>query len=375
MLWHRVLSAAVLGLRPGRLGLAFFLTVGILLLLMVGRAIDARLVTDPVLMPRPTPGEDDPFAIWRLFVQLPLAWIRGWPVTTLIMGPISLVLGAILLGSISRITAEEFAKGRFVPWHEGLAFSARLWRSTLGAYLGPIVLIWLVALKLAVVGWLLLNWPGLNVIGSLLYGLFLLGALIAVVVGIAFILGGPLLVPAVVCEGADAIDAIQRAYAYVLARPVRLIFYLLLGLVGVLVVVVILWVIATWTIGFAQQASGAFARHPTWNMLWWSSFRGPPPNDALADPPQGTYAVAAAFVQIWVLVPALLVLASFFSALTAAATVVYLAMRRVCDGQDLGELWTPGAIEAAMADVMASRAHAAGPIMPSPPKAEFDRPD
>jgi hypothetical protein len=375
MLWHRVLRASVLGLRPGRLGLAFFFTVGVLLLLVVGRAIDAQLIPDPPPMPRAAPGDNDPFVIWRLFVQMPISWVRGWPVTTLIMGPLSLILGSIMLGAISRIAAEEFARGRFVPWHEGLAFSARLWRSTLGAYLGPIVLIWLVALKLAIVGWLLLNWPGLNVIGSVFYGLFLLGAFIAVVVGIAFILGGALLAPAVVCEGADAIDAIQRSYAYVLARPLRLVIYLLLGLAGVFVVVSILWLIATLTIGFSLRAAGAFLRPPSWSTLWWGSFRAPPPLAVASEPPQGSYAVAMAFIQIWVLVPALLVLGAFFSMLTAAATVVYLAMRRVCDGQDLGELWTPGAIETAMAAVLASRARAAGPVVANPQIEDLDKPE
>jgi hypothetical protein len=362
MLWHRVLRSPVLGLRPGRIGLSFFFVVGVLLLLMLGHAVDRQLVTDPRPVPQPAPGEDDPFALFRLFVLTPVMWLRGWPVTTLIVGPVAFLLGAVLLGAVSRISAEEFSRARFVPWNEGLAFSARLWGSVAGAIVGPVVLIWFVALKLTVLGWALLNWPGLNVIGGLFYGLFMLGALIAVIVGVAYLLGWWMLIPAAVCDGADAIDSVQRAYAYVLARPVRLLIYLVLGIAAVLVVTAFLWVIATWTIGFAMRTTGALARPITWEMLWWGSFGNPSPEAALdaANGPQGSYAVAAAFIRIWVLVPMLLVLASFVSMLASMSTVLYLAMRRVCDGQDLGELWTPGLIEAQMAQVMASRARASG---------------
>ena len=42
--------------------------------------------------------------------------------------------------------------------------------------------------------------------------------------------------------------------------------------------------------------------------------------------------------------------------------MVYLAMRRVCDGQDVAELWIPGAIEANMAAAMSGRARAAAEL-------------
>jgi hypothetical protein len=357
MLWHRILRAPVLGLRPGRLGLGFFFAVLLLLLLSLGLRVDAWLVPGGAALPWQKPPPAAGFAgwLWELFVALPLAWVRGWPVTTLLAGPLLVVLGAVLLGAISRISAEEFSRGRQMSWQQGLTFSARLWRSSVGAYIGPIVLVWILAGILAALGWVLMSWPVVNIVGGLLFGLFLLGALLAVVVAVAFILGEAMLIPAVVCEGADAIDAVQRAYAYVLARPVRLIIYLLLGLVAVVVVVGIVAAVAWWTIGFAAQASGALARPAGWNMVWWGSFDRPP---AGMDEPGGIYAVGAALIRIWVLVPILLVIASFFSCSMAAATVVYLAMRRVCDGQDVGELWMPGAVEATMAEVMRGRAQA-----------------
>lgn len=373
MLWHRVLRAPVLGLRPGRLGLAFFFALFLLLLLSVGRAVDQQLVPGGVLMPWSDPAWPEPSAssLWQIFVSTPGAWVRGWPVTTVVMGPLLIILGAVLLGAISRITAEEFSRGRQMAWHEGLAFSARLWRSTVGAYIAPLVLIWAIALIFAILGWIFLNWPVLNIIGALLYGLFLLGALVAVIVAVAFVLGEAMLIPAVVCEGADAIDAVQRAYAYVLARPLRLIVYLLLGVVGVAVVVAVLAVLAWWTIGFAAHATGAWVRPPAWSMVWWGSFGDAPPPSTVdlaeGQRPGGSFGVGAAFIQIWVLVPLLLVIASLFSASMATATVIYLAMRRICDGQDVGELWTPGVVEERMAEVMSSRAEAVRAYGTPPP--------
>lgn len=361
MLWPKVLRAPVLGLRPGRLGLAFFFAVAMLLLISVGLGIDARLVEGGAPLPGSDPAQKrEELIVWDVFVALPLAWVRGWPITTLIMAPLVIILGTILLGAVSRISAEEFCRGRHMPWTEGLAFSARLWGSSVGAYLGPIVLIWVIALGMAVGGWILLNWPVVNIAGALLYGLFMLGSLAAVIVGVVFIFGHFMLIPAVVCEGSDAIDAIQRAYAYVLARPVRLVVYLLLAAAGVFVSVVILAVIAQWTVGFAGQAAGVWTRAPAWSMIWWGSFKQPPPLAADPSEPVGTYAIGTALIGIWVLVPLLLIVAAFFSTSTAAATVIYLAMRRICDGQDVGELWTPGATEATMAEIMSGRNKAAG---------------
>jgi hypothetical protein len=377
LLWPRVLRSAVLGLRPGRLGLAFFFTVALLLVLSIGRSLDAQLVPGGAVLPWHEAGRPQGFAhqLWHLFVALPWAWLRGWPITTLIAGPLLLVLGAVLLGAISRMTAEEFAHGRQVPWHQGLAFSARLWRSTTGAYVGPIVVVWLLALLLAAGGAVLFSIPVLNIIGGVLFGLFLLVALAAVIVAVAFVLGEALLVPAVVCDGSDAIDAVQRAYAYVLARPLRLIAYLLLGLLGVTVVVAVIGVLVWWTIAFAAHAAGAWARPAGWNTLWWASFDEPPPGTA-AEQPTGTFAVAGAFIRIWVLVPILLVAAAFFSTSMAAATVVYLAIRRVCDGQDVAELWTPGAIEATMAEVMSARGKVAQAYdVPEAAGSDLERPD
>jgi hypothetical protein len=366
LLWHRVLRSPVLGLRPGRLGLAFFFTVSLLLLLSIGGMIDARLVTTRPPLPWPDLSREStaPLAIWNLFVLLPVTLARSWPVTVLIMGPALIVLGGVLMGAVSRITAEEFSKGRQISWQQGLSFAARMWQSIVTAYLGPIVLIWLIALIFAAAGWVLMNWPVLNIIGGLLYGLFLLGALLAVVLGVVYLLGKSLLIPAVVCEGADAIDAFQRAYAYVLARPLRLIIYLVMALAAVAVVALILAALAWWTIGFAALGTGAWARPRGWGMLWWGSFAAAPPAETVSAPgaleqPGGTYAVGAAFIRLWVLVPILLVLASLLSMWTATTTVIYLAMRRICDGQDIAELWMPGAVEASMAEVMAARQQAA----------------
>ena len=53
----------------------------------------------------------------------------------------------------------------------------------MGAVLGPLVVIWAIALTLAVGGWLLLHWPWVNLVGGILYGL-------AIVLGIAAPVGG-----------------------------------------------------------------------------------------------------------------------------------------------------------------------------------------
>ncbi|MEN0020959.1 MAG: hypothetical protein AAF747_08775, partial [Planctomycetota bacterium] len=51
-----------------------------------------------------------------------------------------------------------------------------------------------------------------------------------------------------------------------------------------------------------------------------------------------------AIVRWWLSVPSLLVLAMAASYTMSAGSVLYLAMRRVCDGQDPSELWDPATV-------------------------------
>ena len=59
---------------------------------------------------------------------------------------------------------------------------------------------------------------------------------------------------------------------------------------------------------------------------------------------QGHSQLAAWFVSFWQTVVVCLVAGYVFSYYFGASTIVYLLMRRACDGQDIAEIWQAGEI-------------------------------
>ncbi len=362
LVWPRVFGAARLGLRPGRVGLALFAVLIAWVLLDVGAAIDARLVKAGVQFSWEgrTATEAILVAPWKFCVSLPKALFLGVPITTLVVGPVLLATWLALLGGISRMVACEMGSGDQLTWTEGLGYSVSRWRSMVGAVLGPLVMLWLLALVLGVGGWVALRWPGLNIIGAAMYGLTLLVGLIGVLIVIGYALGHGLYLPAVACEGADAIDAVQRGYTYAFAKPARLIFYHAVGAAGLVIVVGILALIVQWTIGFAAMGAAAWAGKSGQAMVWtptrevlsvlpWSAIH------AQAVDSTGTFAAGAWLIRLWTAFPVLLVVSTWISCGMAVQTAVYLGIRRTCDGQDFADIWQPGMIPGTMSDAMAGR--------------------
>jgi hypothetical protein len=257
-----------------------------------------------------------------------------------------------------------------LSWTEALAFSLSRWKSLLGAMLGPLLVVWAIALLLAGAGWLLFSWVGMNIAGSsvgllgaFLYGIAIILGIVAALVSIVYIIGHNLLVPAVVCEGADAIDAIQRGYAYTLDRPVRLIVYLLLACLGLAFVLAIVAAIVGSGIGFAGKAAGVWSGGEARSVILHGTMRAFPfpAWQAEAGPIAGKITGRTAWlIGLWTMIPVYGLLACYISCGMACMTVVYLAIRRVCDGQDTAEIWMPGMIEGVMTESLRGRAEAAG---------------
>ncbi|MDX9912480.1 MAG: hypothetical protein RBS39_11670 [Phycisphaerales bacterium] len=139
----------------------------------------------------------------------------------------------------------------------------------------------------------------------------------AISLGIQFVLlmlslACVLTMPALTCEGSDAIDAAQRACAYLVAAPIRM-FLILLGLMCGLLV----WVLIV----------GILAEAP------W-----------LPEP------------VAWITRALLLIVGC--AATTAYLTTCYLLIREAADGQDRHELWTP-AMESTLAQEDESLARSA----------------
>jgi len=264
-------------------------------------------------------------SIWETAIVIRGAAMES-PIISLVLGLPLIAILAVIGGAISRSTAIEFSKGRFASSDDTMGFALRRSREFVGAVVGPIIACMLAFLLIAI-GGLLLSVPVLDVLGSILYGLGLALGILATLVLMLHIVALPMIVPALAIEGTDAFDAIQRSYAYVIGKPLRYLLYaLILTLVGVLGLTV-----------FTMVANGAV------EMTYWAASLFS--NDSIERVLSGqgelgaTKHTAHSVIQIWHAVIELSIAGYAISLFFTSSTLLYLVTRRVCDGQDINEVW------------------------------------
>ncbi len=251
-----------------------------------------------------------------------------------LLAPIFVICGLALCRSVACDAA----------WRQGLGARAALRfgvtrsRSGLGAFLIPALAVGGIGLLLLAIGWLM-RWPVLDVAGGLLYGLLLLlgGVIVFLLVGVAF--AHALLLPAVATDGADAIDAVQRAYAYLYGRPGRMLLYLApLLLIGA-VALIALTVGVVWTINLTAGLTNEWAGDAA--PLGGGVIAADWSRVSFGAAPDGTRAVASWLVRFWEGAFALLLTGWVISYHFTGGTILYLLLRRVNDEQDIEDIW-PG---------------------------------
>lgn len=346
LLFPKLLRAAGLALRPERILIALFALLLIEVIAWLPRLWLGEAWSDQMT------GLVTPAGAWVWAEGGPLAralaaWeTYPWSMTlVLLLGVVAWAVGGCM---VARMAACDFSQGVLLGIAEARNFATTRVGSLVFAVIGPLLLVGLIGLGLAVGGWVLLSIPYVNVAGSVLYAIFLMGGALMVVLLVAYVLGFLMLVPAVACEGSDGIDAIGRAYPYVFGRPLRLVFYLAIaGVIGYVVIVI------------ALAAAGAI----NWvTAVASGAFLGPRPASILdggADLAGGG-ATAQRVVEFWTALVVRLGWAYALSYVFCSSTLIYLFMRRACDGQDVAELWMPGMVEGTMAESMKARAEASG---------------
>ncbi|GJQ29962.1 MAG: hypothetical protein HBSAPP03_18460 [Phycisphaerae bacterium] len=349
--WPRLLRAAGLAIRPSRVGLSLVL---LLLIGLIAQAPSLWLGTGVGPMhtvvenaeagmrsiKRAVLDADLPALIDGLrmmFLDGPLAAAEAYPWSSLIILIPILTVWGVLGGAISRLAAEEHALGLRRAWTAGLAFALSRWFSLAMCTLGPILVVLVVCLAMACVGWLMLGVPYLQVVGGALFVLALLVGACVTVLGGGLLVGSPMLVPGVACEGTDAIDSVQRVLAYMMARPGRVALYLFVLLLQLIVALWALWMVVHVVETLTTRSVTAMLPKETATLVA-EAVAGSPPADGLS-PSQAWMARALAF---WGALPDLFVGAFAVSYWFSGGTVLYLGVRRICDGQDIEELWTPG---------------------------------
>jgi hypothetical protein len=340
LLWTRSLRAPAMALRPSRviLGMAGALLASVIGSIHFGDA-DQPTIAEEVsaaisgafgqaaeaITGLDAGGLADAVATLALF---PGRLLLDRPLAAVLLAVPMIVIFALFGGAIARAVTVEFATARSIEWTESLRTALARLGGTASALIAPLAIVGLLVLGMAA-GGLLLGVPVLDVIGAVLYGLGMIIALLALGILVLHALALPMLAPALMCEGTDAFDAVQRCYAYILARPLRLLAHGALLLVLGVVSIAIIAAVARQTDHLATWASARFTPDAGLRVL-----NG-------ADELTATQPAAHAVINFWRAIADLIVSGFTVSYFFTAGSILYLIARRVCDGQDTMDIWDP----------------------------------
>lgn len=336
LLWPQLLRSWKLALAPGRVAMCFLFVL--MLFTVKGlyhRVTGARMfaaVLDSV-------GEDvarvftthkwpeaAAISAYNLFVEVPWRLVIDHPVVALVYLPLILLAWCAVGGAVCRSCACEVSLRAALPWRSAVRFGLGKTLALFAAIAGPLVAVWGACLVLKLLGLAFFTTKALGLLGGAFFVVPLVLCLVVAAAATAYLLAHSLLIPAVACEGTDSFDAVQRCYAYVLARPGRLLGYTGVSLLTIVPAALIFWMICTLAILMALSLSGA--PMPQIDPIYYPVEK------------EG-YAATGWMVQAWIWIVLALMNAYFISLYFCAATNLYLVVRRLVDGQDVAELWTP----------------------------------
>ncbi len=287
--------------------------------------------------------------IGDLFVRTPIGMWRQDRLFTLVYGLFFVIVIAVGGGALARMAATEIAHGERLRLQESLDFALSSWRRLIFSLLLPLLIAAALSAVLLVGGFFLML-PWLDVVGGLLYGVALLLGFGVVFLLVGYAAGVSLLVPAVACENCDAADAQQRAYAYVLGRPLHLLGYGFVSFVGLAVGFVLASLFAVAVLNVTGALVDAATANEAVTVGYGFSLFDLSPREAAAIPMAMHSQWSATLVMLWQTVVVCLVAGYVFAYYFSASTVVYLLMRQASDGQQLSEIWQPGVVPGTAAD-------------------------
>lgn len=344
MVWPGLLRTAGLALRPTRLGFGVLTIVLVALLDRLGR-LWSGLDEGPIaILSREAAGSLA--SVVRGVLRLEpgagaragFGQIRGllddlWqaPLSSLTIIAVSMLVVGVLGLATARSAATESARLGKLGWTEALGFAVGRWVSAWLTLLGPVLVGTLLLLFLAGAGWAGLSLPWIQVAGGLLFGLAMLIATAAVLLLALTLLGAPMLLPALACEATDGIDSVQRTIAYVACRPLQYGVYVLILCLQAAITTALLIMLAVLVSETARATATA-----------WTPDSVDP--GRIAPGAGASLRTMGAAVGFWLDLPMVLVGGYVASFVHTGGTMLYLAMRRVCDGQDVDDVWMPGSV-------------------------------
>ena len=273
-------------------------------------------------------------------------------------GLFALVLWAWIGGAIARLAAWRIARREWLPIKQAFGYARR---HAGDAVLGPILPLVLAAVFIGViwlVGFLAFGLPYVHVVGDVVggvtYGLVLVLSLAASLCLVGLALGGGLMLPATASDGADAFDAVERGFGYLIGRPWQVVFYNAAALFYGAVTYLFLNVVVFVTLWIAQSVVGSGAGTLAGKVSvalpadrFDSIHHGPVPGRLAGDldwwmgsaPADWSGKIGTFFVALWAIFFVMLLASFVVGYFVCAQTWIYALVRRSTDGTDLGEIY------------------------------------
>lgn len=348
--WSLLWRASPLALAPQRLLIAFFAAIALMVVGSVfdsiagdvpdlGHGVFATLsgslirgvgATAQGLVRLDLARASNGFAEGMIYA--PIALVRLAPWRCVLLLAVLLPVWTLFGGAISRSVVMDAARGHAISVPESIAYALSRSAALLGSYLLPLGLIAMCAGLLWVFGAVLLTLPGVDIAGGVLYGVALLVGLALSLLSLGLAVGFPLLIPAVAADSADITDAFQRAYAYLIERPFSLLVWAVAliaqGAAGVFITAIVVTTAVNWSADLTGAAEAGLAGDAR-------LFAPLQEHDGL----EGTAGVAAGAIGVWERAAVALIGAHALSFFFAASSLVYLRVRRACDGQAIEDVW------------------------------------
>jgi hypothetical protein len=246
-------------------------------------------------------------------------------------------------GLLCRLEAVHIATGDPPPLNPALAMSIERWVAFFGALMVPFVLIALISLGLLVFGFVLFNVAILDILGGIGYGLALLLGLGVTLLLLGFVVACPLLLPAVATENCDGPDAMHRAVAYVLSKPLTWMLYLFTMLLGLSLGLILVGGVAALTLTITETLVGGWVTGNTFEVAAAAMSQ--------SDTAEGSWSTqwSAGLIAFWSSLMQWVVAGWAIAYIMGASTRAYLLLRYTIDGQDEAAIWWPGLIRGTLA--------------------------
>jgi len=229
--------------------------------------------------------------------------------------------------AICRAAAVRLAADEQVGVAAALRFASRKWPSYFFAPLLPIGVVLVATIVVLMLGWLMRTNLGL-LLGGVLWWLVLVAGFLMAVLLLLTLSGWPLMWAAISAEGTDSFDALSRSYGYVLQRPLRYLFYIVVAAVVGWLGWILVQNFAAGVIWLGYWAAGWGCGSDQINAILSGS-------DELSSVGQ----FGAGMIRFWAGCVKLLAVGYLFSYFWTASTAVYFLLRRDVDATELDEVF------------------------------------